>query len=54
MILPSHILERSGTELTPGPLMARFKVWSPRAPLDLETIKCTPRGCTDSRLSQVH
>jgi hypothetical protein len=53
MTLPPHILERSGTELTPGSLMARFKVGCPRAPLDLETIRCTPRGCTDSRLSQV-
>ena len=54
MTLPPTILERSGTGLTPGSLMARFKEWCPRAPLELETIECTPHGCTDSRLSQVH
>ena len=52
MNLPPNILERSGTALTPGSLMTRFKDWFPRAPLDLEMIKCTPHGCTDSRLSQ--
>jgi hypothetical protein len=53
MTLPPTFLERSGTGLTPGSLMTRFKEWSPRAPLELEKILCTRNRCTDSRLSQV-
>jgi hypothetical protein len=54
MILPPTFLERSGTGLTPGFLITRFKEWCPHAPLELEKIKCTRHRCTDSRLSQVH
>jgi hypothetical protein len=46
MNLPPTISERSGTVLTPGSLMARFKDWSPRAPLDLEMIKVCRSGQT--------
>jgi hypothetical protein len=53
MTLPPTFLERSGTGLTPGSLMTRFKEWSPRAPLELEKILCTRNRCTDGRLSQV-
>jgi len=55
MSLDSTILERNGTVLTPGSLMARFKEWSPCASLadPWKRYDVRPRGCTDSRLSLV-